>query len=416
MALNRKQPIDYTMRNQILSGRVNFAHFVQKQELVQQGLTVGLNVYPPTNDVSIVRLIQEGEVNTTPEELAIYLAQVRPQVAISTISPDPTDPTVPDAPTITSITSANQQLLIAFSAPASDGGDPIIDYEFTADGGTVWSSYGSTSSPISITGVLNGTLYTIQIRAVNSIGPGAASNSASGTPTGTQQIQSFTTVGTTSWTVPATTYSVEYLVVAGGGGSGGGYDTGAGGGGGAGEIISGTMSVVGGTVYTVIVGDGGTAGTVNRVVPVEVDGGTGGTSTFDTIIAAGGSGGFGSRLPSGGNNGAGGAQVVAGSGGGGGRGGGSNGGGGGGGGNGSAGGNKLGTTAGTGGSGISNSISGTPITYGAGGNGGTGGTTANGTAGTANRGNGARGGSGGSGNQGQGAQGGSGIVVLKYFF
>ena len=225
-------------------------------------------------------------------------------------------------------------------------------------------------------------------------------------------VQTFTTTGVAFWTVPRLTRSVEYLIVGGGGGSGPGYNNGGGGGGGAGVVLSGSIAVRGDQRYTIIVGDGGAAGTVTD--PVEVSGGTGQTSSFGTLQAVGGSGGFGSRIQTGGS-GAGGAIATATSGGGSGRGGGASGGGGGGGGNGSAGGNKSGATAGTGGSGISSSISGSAVTYGAGGAGATGNFTSTGVAGTANTGNGAKGGGGASGQQGQGAKGGSGIVILRFY-
>jgi hypothetical protein len=67
--------------------------------------------------------------------------------------------------------------------------------------------------------------------------------------------------------------------------------------------------------------------------------------------------------------------------------------------------------AGTGGTGTSNSISGSSLTYSVGGNGATYLGATLGTAGSVNRGNGG-GGSGGESNN--GANGGSGIVILKY--
>lgn len=225
----------------------------------------------------------------------------------------------------------------------------------------------------------------------------------------------FSSVGTFSWTVPTYVYSVEYLVVGGGGGSGGGYDTGAGGGGGGGMVLTGTLSVVPGTTYTIVVGDGGTAGTVNRTIPVEVNGGAGANSSFASILALGGGGGFGSRLPSGGNNGSGGAAAsnpsTASEGG---RGGGSVGGGGGGGGSSGIGGTKSGTTAGAGGAGTGSSLSGSSVLYGVGGAGGTGNVNNAGTAGASATGNGAKGGGATSGADEDGAKGGSGIVILRY--
>jgi hypothetical protein len=260
----------------------------------------------------------------------------------------------------------------------------------------------------------NGTLYITEQERDAILASGACPTSAS-----EPQIPAtilFTTIGSTSWTAPSWVTSVEYLLVGGGGGSGGGYDTGAGGGGGGGMVLTGTLSITPGATYTITVGDGGNAGTVDRTVPLETNGGSGEDSTFASITALGGGGGFGSRLPApGGNDGSGGPAAVnpstASLGG---RGGGSNGGGGGGGGSSGAGGNKSLTTAGEGGAGTASSLSGSSVNYGVGGNGGTGASNNNAVAGTSNRGNGARGGGGAAGSQRQGAKGGSGIVVIKY--
>jgi hypothetical protein len=90
----------------------------------------------------------------------------------------------PSAPSITGITSGDSQLSVAFSVPSSNGGASITNYEYSTNGGSSWTtpSPAITSSPFSISGLLNGTTYDIQIRAVNSAGSGAASATAQGTP------------------------------------------------------------------------------------------------------------------------------------------------------------------------------------------------------------------------------------------
>lgn len=218
----------------------------------------------------------------------------------------------------------------------------------------------------------------------------------------------FTTVETTSWTAPAGVTSVEYLVVGGGGGAGNGYDNAGGGGGGAGMVLTGYLDVVPGTTYTVTVGSGGTGGADARANNA---GTAGNDSVFGSITALGGGNGLGSRT--GGTAGA--AQIgdtnapTGGSGSGGGA------GGKGGGGAGGAGSNNLGTLGGTGGIGVSNSITGSAVTYGVGGAGGGAGTpTTNGANGTANRGNGGQGGKSGSSDSASGGNGGSGLVVIRY--
>ena len=76
MSINRDPKLDYTLKYQIRAARVNFANYAQKKQLVQEGRLLGLRAYPPDNDASIVSLISEGEVNTTPQELAGYLEEI----------------------------------------------------------------------------------------------------------------------------------------------------------------------------------------------------------------------------------------------------------------------------------------------------------------------------------------------------
>ena len=221
-------------------------------------------------------------------------------------------------------------------------------------------------------------------------------------------VVSFTSVGSTTWTAPARTTSVTYLVAGGGGGAGNGYDNAGGGGGGAGMVLTGTLSVTPGQTYTVTVGDGGAGGADTRT---NNPGTAGNNSVFATITALGGGQGLGSRT--GGAVGA--AQIsdttapTGGSGSGGGF------GGKGGGGATGAGSANSGATGGNGGAGTSSSITGSSVTYGIGGaGGGAGAPTTDGSNGTANRGNGGQGGKSDSADSAKGGNGGSGIVVLSF--
>jgi hypothetical protein len=91
---------------------------------------------------------------------------------------------VPGAPTITGITAGNAQLSVAFTAPSSNGGASITNYEYSTDAGSNWTtpSPAVTASPLLITGLNNGTTYDVQIRAVNSAGSGTATSTTQGTP------------------------------------------------------------------------------------------------------------------------------------------------------------------------------------------------------------------------------------------
>jgi len=80
---------------------------------------------------------------------------------------------VPGAPSIGTATAGNAQATIAFTAPASNGGIPIISYTVTANPGGL--SVSSDASPITIIGLTNGTAYTFTVTATNAIGTSTAS-------------------------------------------------------------------------------------------------------------------------------------------------------------------------------------------------------------------------------------------------
>jgi len=103
---------------------------------------------------------------------------------LATTNTAATPGTTPDAPTITGVTPGNGQLSVAFTAPASNGGYVITNYQYSTDNGTSFTAVSpvQTTSPIVITGLTNGTLYTVKLKAVNSIGAGTASASSTGTP------------------------------------------------------------------------------------------------------------------------------------------------------------------------------------------------------------------------------------------
>lgn len=113
---------------------------------------------------------------------------------------------VPPAPSITAITPGNQQLSVGFTAPANDGGSVITNYEYSINGGGAWvtPSPAVTTSPLLITGLVNGTTYDVQLRAVNSVGPGAASATAQGAPVAPSSATIVVTPGVLGGTLSST--------------------------------------------------------------------------------------------------------------------------------------------------------------------------------------------------------------------
>ncbi len=185
-------------------------------------------------------------------------------------------------------------------------------------------------------------------------------------------------------------------------------------------MLSGTLTVVPGNTYYITVGAGGEGGIGNRNnSPPEYNGNDGGTSKFATKTALGGGGGYRSRVQTGGTGyggfAANGLTAPTGGNGAGSASGGENGGGGGG--NASAGGSSTLTPlqSKTGGAGLTKNISGSNVTYGAGGVGGQVNTSLAGSDGANNTGNGGGGATTGGTDSKSGGDGGSGIVILKYY-
>ena len=82
--------------------------------------------------------------------------------------------TVPNSPTNVVATAGNGQATITFTPPGNTGGSSIISY--TVIDGTDTYSATSTGSPITVTGLSNGTAYTFTVTATNGQGVGAASS------------------------------------------------------------------------------------------------------------------------------------------------------------------------------------------------------------------------------------------------
>lgn len=312
-------------------------------------------------------------------------------------------PAPPGAPTIgtATATGASGAVSVTFTAPSNLGIPAVITgYTVTSSPGGLTAT--GSSSPITVSGLTDGTAYTFTVTATNASGTGpasAASNSAT----------------------PFFAY-MDYLIVAGGGG-------GSGGGGGGGGMLTGATVFSGS--YTVTVGAGGngqtqgtasaSSGSNSSITGFTAIGGGGGGGSYSlTNGLDGGSGGGGSMgsfvsgtatggVPTSGQGNAGGSAIastpygwVAGGGGGAG-----------------AVGQSVsnrdtggGIGGGLGGVGLASSITGSSVTYAAGAQAYWSGPTvsANATANSGNGGGGARS----SGAVSAGWNGGSGIVVIRY--
>lgn len=84
--------------------------------------------------------------------------------------------TVPGAPTGVSATAGNGQATVSFTAPAATGGAAITAYTVTAAPGGATAT--GTASPLTVSGLSNGTAYTFTVTAANSVGSGPASSAS----------------------------------------------------------------------------------------------------------------------------------------------------------------------------------------------------------------------------------------------
>jgi len=224
---------------------------------------------------------------------------------------------VPTAPTIGTATAGDASASVTFTAP-SFSKLPITSYTVTASPGGATGT--GSSSPITVSGLSNGTAYTFTVRASHANGQSAASsasNSASPAQPTYALSQTFNASG--NYTVPA---SMTKIAVYGWGGGGAGGSTGsqyqgAGGGGGGGFAFQ-EYSVTPGQNFVVTIGAGGNrngtrnAGTTYFSSLGTADGGTAGSANSHTSAGSGGGGSSGVSGAVTSNGGNGGAQGGAG--------------------------------------------------------------------------------------------------------
>ncbi len=110
----------------------------------------------------------------------------------------------PGAPIVGTATAGDASAIVSFTPPASDGGDPITGYTVTSSPGGITAT--GAGSPITVTGLTNGTAYAFTVTATNSAGISAASAASNSvTPKGAQTI-TFNNPGTQNFgTTPTLT-------------------------------------------------------------------------------------------------------------------------------------------------------------------------------------------------------------------
>ncbi len=115
---------------------------------------------------------------------------------------------VPGAPTLSGMAAGDTSATATFSAPASTGGAAIIDYTVSCTPGPVTAT--AATSPITVTGLSNGTPYSCTVRARNSVGSGPVSNAVGVTPAAATVAPVFTSAAPAGGTFGAA-YTHTYM-------------------------------------------------------------------------------------------------------------------------------------------------------------------------------------------------------------
>src|SRR5664280_2847611 len=118
-------------------------------------------------------LIVTGLTNGTAYTFTVIATNANGNSLPSSASNSVIPSTVPSAPTIGTATEGNAQVKVTFTASGSNGGSAITAYTVTSNTGGFFATV--PTSPLTVTGLTNGTAYTFTVIATNANGSSSAS-------------------------------------------------------------------------------------------------------------------------------------------------------------------------------------------------------------------------------------------------
>lgn len=165
--------MDNTTLTNIRKARTTFANTVASATQYITGAPVrptSVNELPPSDNDDVLTNL-EGNVFVTQEQYSTIVAN-------SQYEGTPNNPTAPAAPFSLSAVAAGTSVVVTF-APSSDNGSTVTNYQYSLNGGSTFTAFSPaiSGSPVLISGLSLNTSYSIQLKAVNAVGVGPASDS-----------------------------------------------------------------------------------------------------------------------------------------------------------------------------------------------------------------------------------------------
>jgi len=118
---------------------------------------------------------------------------------------------VPSVPLITSVVARDQSLIVSWSPPGDDGGQPVTSYVLSAKPGNARVQVGGSVTQATLSGLTNGTAYTVSLVSTNLVGSSGPSTAkgvprsahAPAAPTDLAAVPDGSGSIVVSWTAPA---------------------------------------------------------------------------------------------------------------------------------------------------------------------------------------------------------------------
>lgn len=134
------------------------------------------NISATVNQSGSGSITVTGLTNGTAYTFTVFATNAIGNSAASSASNSVTPSTIPGVPTIGTAVPGDQQAVVNFTAPASNGGSVITSYTATSNpGGFTGTVNQSGSGSITVNGLTNGVAYTFTVVATNINGSSAAS-------------------------------------------------------------------------------------------------------------------------------------------------------------------------------------------------------------------------------------------------